>query len=154
MSTETITTISPINGKPVLTRQGVSEADFPTILSTSQKAFSTFARSCPLAKRQEIVKAALQILLSRQDELGREITEQMGRPIAYTPKEIATAVMRGEYLLKVSSEVLQDTPGEEQAGFRRWLRKEPLGPVLVIFAWNVCAILPFLSRAELKARYE
>jgi len=136
MSTETITTISPVTGKPVLTRQGASEAEFPTILATSQKAFSTFARTCPLSKRQEIVKAALQILLSKRDELGREITEQMGRPIAYTPKEIATAVMRGEYLLKVSSEVLQDTPGEEQVGFRRWLRKEPLGPVLVIFAWN------------------
>jgi acyl-CoA reductase-like NAD-dependent aldehyde dehydrogenase len=61
----------------------------------------------------------------------------MGRPIAYTAKEVATAVKRGEYLLKVSTEVLVDTPGEEEEGFRRWIRKEPLGPVLVVFTWNV-----------------
>jgi len=50
---------------------------------------------------------------------------------------VATAVKRGEYLLKVSDEALKDTPGEAEEGFRRWIRKEPLGVVLVIFAWNV-----------------
>jgi acyl-CoA reductase-like NAD-dependent aldehyde dehydrogenase len=145
MSAETITTISPITGAPILTRQGVSEADFSALLSTSQKAFETFRHTHPLAARQEIVKKALGILASKADALGREITEQMGRPIAYTPKEVATAVKRGEYLLKVSNEVLADTPGEKEEGFRRWIRKEPLGPVLVVFAWNVGIFLFFFT---------
>ena len=132
----TITTISPITGKPILTREGITSADFDSILSTSQAAFKSF-RNTSLAERQTIVKKALEILSSKQDELAKEITEQMGRPIAYTAKEVATAVKRGEYLLKVSDEVLAATPGEEEAGFRRWIRKEPLGTVLVIFAWNV-----------------
>src|SRR2546421_8100341 len=34
---------------------------------------------------------------SKQDELAKELTQQMGRPIAYTAKEITTAVKRGEY---------------------------------------------------------
>lgn len=138
---ETITTISPITGAPILTYTGISESDFPALLSTSQLAFSTFRHTHPLAKRQEIVKKALEILLSKRDELAKEITTQMGRPIAYTAGEVATAVKRGEYFLKISSEVLADTPGEEEAGFRRWVRKEPIGPVLVIFAWNVSARL-------------
>ncbi|KAF8251629.1 aldehyde dehydrogenase [Wilcoxina mikolae CBS 423.85] len=136
MSTETITTISPITNSPILTRQGISEASFSDVLATSTNAFSTFRHTHPLSQRQEIVKKALSTLLSKQDELAKEITQQMGRPIAYTAKEVATAVKRGEYLLKVSSEVLADTPGEEEEGFRRWIRKEPLGPVLVVFAWN------------------
>ena len=61
----------------------------------------------------------------------------MGRPINYTAKEVATAVMRGEYMLKISDEVLKDTPGESQEGFKRYIKKMPLGPVLVLFAWNV-----------------
>jgi acyl-CoA reductase-like NAD-dependent aldehyde dehydrogenase len=60
----------------------------------------------------------------------------MGRPIAYTEKEITTAVARGEYMLKISSQALADTPGEEEEGFKRWIRKVPVGPVLVLFAWN------------------
>jgi len=133
----TITTISPVTGLAILTRQGITESAFPTILATAQRAFSTFRHTHPVAARREIVRKALQILASRADALGKEITEQMGRPIAYTPKEVATAVKRGEYLLKVSEEALKDTPGEAEEGFRRWIRKEPLGVVLVVFAWNV-----------------
>ncbi|KAH0605588.1 uncharacterized protein H6S33_004810 [Morchella sextelata] len=136
MTQETITTISPITGKPILTRQGLSISEIPSLLSASKKAFSTFQKTHPLAKRQEIVRKALDILLSKTDELAKELTEQMGRPIAYTGKEIATAVMRAQYLLKVSDEVLSDSPGEAQEGFKRFIRKKPLGPVLIIFAWN------------------
>jgi len=63
----------------------------------------------------------------------------MGRPIAYTAKEVSTAIKRAEYLLKVSEETLQDTPGEAEAGFKRFIRKVPVGPALIIFAWNVGA---------------
>ncbi|TGZ79258.1 ALDH-like protein [Ascodesmis nigricans] len=136
MPSETITTISPITGKPILTRQGIDESDFDGILSASKKAFSTFRYTHPLSKRQEIVQKVLKALSERQNELGREVTEQMGRPITYTPKEVATAVKRGEYLLKVSDEALKDTPGEPEEGFKRWIRKEPVGTVLVVFAWN------------------
>lgn len=138
MPGEKITTISPITGAAIAVRQGVAEDAFDNILATSTAAFSAFRHTHPLARRQEIVGRALEILASKQDALGKDITCQMGRPIAYTPKEVATAVKRGEYLLKVSADALKDTPGEQEVGFRRWIRKEPLGPVLVVFAWNVC----------------
>lgn len=110
MSLEKITTISPITNKPVLTRTGLSDADLQSIPQTAAAAFNSF-RQTSLTERQKIVKQALKLLNDRQDELGREITEQMGRPIAYTPKEIATAVMRGEYLLKISEENAKGYPG-------------------------------------------
>ncbi|KAL6710010.1 hypothetical protein ACN47E_009801 [Coniothyrium glycines] len=135
MSIEKITTISPITNQPVLTRNGLSDADLQSIPETAITAFESFRRTS-LAERQEIVKHALKLLNDRQDELGREITEQMGRPIAYTPKEITTAVIRGEYLLKISDETLKDTPGEPEKGFKRYVRKVSLGPVLILFPWN------------------
>nr|POF03505.1 putative succinate-semialdehyde dehydrogenase [nadp(+)] [Quercus suber] len=133
---ETITTISPTTNQPVVERNGLSEHDLAELPKTAQKAFLKF-RQTPLAERQRIVKRALEIITERQDELAQEITEQMGRPIAYTAKEVTTAVMRGEFLLKVSDKALQDTPGDAQEGFQRYVRKTPLGPVLVLFAWNV-----------------
>jgi acyl-CoA reductase-like NAD-dependent aldehyde dehydrogenase len=136
MSLEKITTISPITNKPVLTRNGLSDADLQSIPETAIKAFESFRRTS-LADRQKIVKNALKLLNDRQDALGKEITEQMGRPIAYTPKEITTAVMRGEYLLKISDETLKDTEGEAEKGFKRYIKKVPLGPVLILFPWNV-----------------
>jgi acyl-CoA reductase-like NAD-dependent aldehyde dehydrogenase len=137
MSVETITTISPITNKPVLTRTGISASDLEQLPTIATEAFSSW-RKTSFKERQDIVKKALDILKSKQDELAKELTEQMGRPIAYTAKEVTTAVMRGEYLLKVSEDALKDTDGEAEKGFKRFIRKIPVGPVLILFAWNVC----------------
>jgi acyl-CoA reductase-like NAD-dependent aldehyde dehydrogenase len=136
MSLETITTISPITNKPILTRNGLSDADIQSIPETAVRAYESFRRTT-LAERQDIVKKAMKLLDERQDVLGKEITEQMGRPIAYTPKEVTTAVMRGEYLLKISGETLKDTDGDAEKGFKRYIKKVPIGPVLILFPWNV-----------------
>lgn len=136
MSVETITTISPTTNKPILTRNGVSAAELELLPIVATDAFLTFRRTS-LAERQAIVKKALKLLGDKQDELAKELTEQMGRPIAYTAKEITTAVKRGEYLLKISDYALKDTDGEAEKGFKRYIRKVPVGPVLILFAWNV-----------------
>ena len=133
---ETITTISPSTNRPVLTRQGLTDVQIAELPRKAQKAFESF-RKTSLKDRQTIVSNALGLIAARQDELAKEITEQMGRPIAYSAKEVTTAVARGRYLLKVSEESLADTPGEPQEGFKRYIKKCPVGPVLVLFAWNV-----------------
>ena len=142
MSTELITTISPSTNKPILTRDGLSDSALALLPTLSTEAFNAF-RLTTLQERQVIVKKALKILLSKQDGLAKELTEQMGRPIAYTAKEITTAVTRGEYILKISNDALKDTQGEAEKGFRRYIRKAPKGPVLVLFAWNVGVQLIF-----------
>lgn len=136
MSTEVITTISPATNQPVLTRNGLSDSDVALLPALSTQAFNTI-RLTSLEERQVIVKKALKLISDKQDVLARELTEQMGRPIAYTAKEITTAVARGEYLLKISSDALKDTQGEPEKGFKRYIRKAPIGPILILFAWNV-----------------
>lgn len=136
MSVETINTISPITNKPVVTRNGISAQELEELPEVATEAFLSF-RKTALKDRQAIVKKALEILNNKRDELAKELTEQMGRPIAYTAKEVTTAVKRGEYLLKISEDALKDTDGEPEAGFKRFIRKVPVGPVLILFAWNV-----------------
>ncbi|KAM3559664.1 hypothetical protein ARSEF4850_004034 [Beauveria asiatica] len=135
MSVEVINTISPITGEVVITRNGASSTDLDLLPKVATESFQSF-RKTTLKERQDIVKKFLQGLADREAELAEEVTVQMGRPIAFTGKEITTAVKRGEYLLKISGEALQDTDGEAEKGFKRFIRKVPVGPVLVIFAWN------------------
>jgi len=148
MSVETITTISPVTNKPILTRNGLSDGDLLSIPETAARAFDSYRR-ISLADRQAIVKKALKLLSERQDALGKELTEQMGRPIAYTPKEVTTAVARGEYMLKISEDALKDTEGEAEKGFKRYIKKVPVGPVLILFPWNVCRMDARTSSYEL-----
>lgn len=132
---EQLITISPSTNKPILTRNGLSSADIALLPIKAERAFGIY-KTTSLKERQQIINKALDFLLAKQDVLAMELTEQMGRPIAYTAKEITTAVARGRYLVKVSEDALKDTPGEPEQGFRRYIRKVPVGPVLILFAWN------------------
>ncbi|KAL8968950.1 MAG: hypothetical protein Q9183_002233, partial [Haloplaca sp. 2 TL-2023] len=132
---EVITTISPATNKPILTRHGLSDSEIALLPVEATKAFNDY-RQTSLEQRKAIVAKALKLLSDRQDDLARELAEQMGRPIAYGAKEITTAVLRGDYLLKIGDEVLKDTEGEPETGFKRYIRKLPVGPVLILFAWN------------------
>ena len=136
MATEILQTVSPSTNQIILSRESLSESDVVILPAHSTQAFYRF-RSTTLQERQAIVKRAIQLITDKQDVLARELTEQMGRPIAYAVKEITTAVARAEYLLKISDAALQDTSGEPENGFNRFIRKVPIGPVLILFAWNV-----------------
>jgi acyl-CoA reductase-like NAD-dependent aldehyde dehydrogenase len=136
MSVEVLTTISPTTNEPILTRNGASQTDLELLPKIATEAFQSF-RKTSLKERQDIVRKFLKILASHESELAEELTVQMGRPIAYTGKEVTTAIKRGEYLLKISDEALKDTDGESEKGFKRFIRKVPVGPVLILFAWNV-----------------
>uniref|UniRef100_L2GEN6 aldehyde dehydrogenase (NAD(+)) n=1 Tax=Colletotrichum fructicola (strain Nara gc5) TaxID=1213859 RepID=L2GEN6_COLFN len=109
MSVEVLTTISPTTNEPILTRNGISQADLDELPNTATKAFESWSKTS-LADRQKIVKTALKLLLNLKDDLAQELT--------------------------ISDEVLKDTDGEAEKGFKRFIRKVPVGPVLVIFAWN------------------
>ena len=141
MTLEKLLTISPTTNKPILERTGLSDAALQNLPLTAATAFKAY-RQTSLKERQAIVKTALKLLGDKKDELAKELTEQMGRPIAYTAKEITTAVIRGEYLLKISDEALADTDGESEKGFKRYIKKVPMGPTLILFAWNVSSPCP------------
>lgn len=140
MASDTITTISPATNRPVVTRKETSPADLQRIPEQAQEAFRSFSQSTTLKQRQDIVAKALGILEKKKDALAREITEQMGRPISYTPVEVATAIKRCHYLNRISEDILGEkgtVDGEPEAGFRRFIKRKPVGVVLVLFAWNV-----------------
>jgi acyl-CoA reductase-like NAD-dependent aldehyde dehydrogenase len=137
---EPLITISPTTNEPILERPSVTAAELERLPGVAHDAFQTFHKTS-LASRQEIVRKALKLLVEQKDELAMELTVQMGRPIAYTAKEIATAVKRAEYLLSISDDVLKDTDGEVEGGFQRFIRKVAVGTVLIIFAWNVSLVV-------------
>ncbi|KAN0069473.1 Aldehyde/histidinol dehydrogenase [Elaphomyces granulatus] len=139
MSVETLTTISPSTNIPIVTRHGVSSEELSAILETAQAAFRSFSQSTTLEQRQEIVSRALGILQSKKYALALELTDQMGRPISYTPSEITTAMKRGSYLNQISGSILGDegvVAGDAERGFKRYIKRQPVGVVLIIFAWN------------------
>lgn len=79
---EQLVTISPVTNKPLLFRKALPPAEIALLPRQAERAFEVYRRT-PLHHRQEIVAKALDLLESRQEELAKELTEQIGRPIKF-----------------------------------------------------------------------
>lgn len=143
-------TISPIDGSVYLERElawGSGVDDALAKAAAAQQAW----RRVPVAQRASICRAMAAWCVERTDTLADELTRQMGRPIAYTPFEIRRGFSeRVSYMADIAESALADVTVEPQAGFRRFIRREPLGVVFVVAPWNypwltsVNAVVPAL----------
>ncbi|KAG5367154.1 Aldehyde dehydrogenase [Yarrowia sp. B02] len=136
-----LTTVSPIDAVPDFTTPEATKEQALAEIATANKAQKTWKQTT-LDDRIKLVTKAYEHLTSEPgvDELARELTQQMGRPIAYTKGEITTAAARAKFLLEVAPEALAPQREGSDAGFvdgfKKYITHEPLGTVLIIFPWN------------------
>ncbi|GAA6059070.1 hypothetical protein JCM10212_002041 [Sporobolomyces blumeae] len=135
---KTQTTISPITGQPVVSRPlAASTSPLDASVQASHDAYLSW-RKVPLAHRIDLVTKGIKHLSARASELELELTEQMGRPIRYGKAEFSTFEDRGMWLVGQAEKALKDEHvGEDRPeGFRRIIRRAPLGVCLLVGAWN------------------
>jgi len=129
-------TISPIDGSVYVERELAGPERIEEMLAAAKEARAAW-RELPLARRQELVQKAVDYLVERADVLAEELTRQMGRPIAHSPFEITRGLReRADYMIAVAPEALADVVPAPKEGFTRFIRREPLGTVLVLAPWN------------------
>ncbi|RMG55907.1 MAG: aldehyde dehydrogenase family protein [Bacteroidetes bacterium] len=132
----TFQTISPIDGSVYVERAWASGPEIEAALSRAEAARKLW-RETPLSERMARCERAVDYLVDRADELGRELTWQMGRPIRYTPYEIKGGLQeRARHMIKIAPAALAEVGAPPLDGFRRFIRREPLGTVLVLAPWN------------------
>ncbi|TPX12995.1 uncharacterized protein E0L32_006640 [Thyridium curvatum] len=131
----TIKTISPSTNQVVCETPSTSIEQAKQIVKSSQDAFASFS-ALSLSQRRAIVEKGLQLIQERKEGLGRELTTQMGRPITFASKEIETMQKRADYVLETAATALADLPCKPEQGFQRWIKRVPVGPTLIVFAWN------------------
>ncbi len=128
--------ISPIDGALIAERTTITPEDLERTLARSVAARGEW-RATPLAARAAVVERAVQWCCEHADELALELTLQMGRPIAHTPFEITRGFAeRARHMAAIAPEALDDIVAPAQDGFDRYIRREPVGTVLVIAPWN------------------
>lgn len=142
--------ISPIDGSLVVERPLATAADAARAVDVARRAQAEW-RAVPLAQRMAICAAFAEHMVADKDRLGRDLTRQMGRPIRYTPNEIAGGLAeRTRRMVELAPAALADVAASDKPGFTRFVRKEPLGVVFVVAPWNypyltaVNAIVPAL----------
>jgi len=132
---ETFDCISPVDGSAYVTRSYATASDIEKALRVAQKAKEPW-RALPLSERAKVCHAALDLLLLKKASLAEEISWQMGRPIQYSPGEIAGFDERARYMINIAEAKLQDICPPTQPGFRRFIKRQPHGVVFSITPWN------------------
>jgi acyl-CoA reductase-like NAD-dependent aldehyde dehydrogenase len=132
---ETLKAFSPIDGSLYVERPFASSTEIENALATAKQAQQAWSR-VTLDKRMAIAERFIEAFKANADEIAEEITWQMGRPIKYTPGEVRGFEERARYMLSAAKEGLADVRVEGKEGFTRFIRKDPVGVVLVIAPWN------------------
>ncbi|KAJ8073530.1 hypothetical protein PM082_011806 [Marasmius tenuissimus] len=131
------TTITPHNQEPYVSRTYPTEAELDGYLKKAQVAQASWSK-VPLKDRVAIGRKFMEEFRSMSEELPKELTLQMGRPITQCAGEVKGFLDRADYMLSIAEASLADVSLEDtdKPGFKRYIKRAPLGVVLVIAPWN------------------
>jgi acyl-CoA reductase-like NAD-dependent aldehyde dehydrogenase len=128
-------TISPVDGRVYVERPHATHADIDRALHRAVDAQRAW-RTTPIAERARIGHAFANEFEQRRDVIALDLTWQRGRPISASPGEVRGTLERARFMIDSAATALSDIDVGEKSGFTRFIRREPLGVVLTIAAWN------------------
>ena len=128
-------TISPVDGSVYLERPTATATEIDAALARARSAQQSWRR-VPVAERAAIMERFCAAFEARSADLAPELSWQMGRPLRYAPNEVRSTVERARYMIGIAPRALTDIDVGPKPNFRRFLRREPLGVVFTVAAWN------------------
>ncbi len=143
-------TITPVDGSVYAERPWASPGEIEAALGRAAAAGPAW-RDTPLAERLSLLGRLVDAVVADTEGIAEELTWQIGRPIRHGAGEVRGFEERARYMLGAAEGALADVAVGEAPGFTRFIRREPLGCVLVLAPWNypyltaVNAFLPALA---------
>ena len=128
-------TISPVDGRVYVERTLAESTQIEAVLEKARLTQRLW-RTVPMGERAAILGRFCDSFESHRDEIALELSWQMGRPIRYAPNEVRGTLDRARHMIGIAPEALADIDVGPKEGFRRFLRREPLGVVFAVAAWN------------------
>ena len=133
--TEIQKTISPIDGSVYAERALASREQMDAALAKAKQAQAGW-RSTPLEERKTLCSRAVDAFVANKAMIAEELCWQMGRPIRYAANEVRSFADRARYMISIADDALAPVQTSDKPGFIRYIKREPVGTVLVIAPWN------------------
>lgn len=133
--TAKIQLISPVDGRVYAERKPTDTGQLLQALEAAAVAQAQWKQR-PLSERATFCSAAVDAMLAMHDQIVPELAWQMGRPVRFGAGELRGFEERARHMIAIAPQALAAVEPPPVAGFRRYIKREPLGTVLVIAPWN------------------
>ena len=117
-----------------------SAADLDAALTAVDAGFATW-RAIPAMARQQIILAGVALMRARSEDIARCLTLEQGKPIAQARGEVEVAAAMVQWYAEQARRIYGRIVPAPVAGTDYEVRKEPIGPCLLLSPWNVPVIL-------------
>jgi acyl-CoA reductase-like NAD-dependent aldehyde dehydrogenase len=132
---ETVKIKSPVDGSVYAERPVATDAQAAAAVERARGAQADWAR-VPVAERGTYMLRMLEALTAMSEEIVTELAWQMGRPVRYGG-EFGGVRERTQYMVEIAEQALKPVMASNpKEGFRRYVKREPLGVVMVVAPWN------------------
>ncbi|MER5448428.1 NADP-dependent succinic semialdehyde dehydrogenase [Streptomyces sp. NPDC002764] len=135
-----IATVNPANGETLKTYQAMGEEELERRLQLAEATFRTY-RTTSFAERARLLNRAAELLDGMQQDIGRVMTTEMGKPVKQARAEAAKCAKAMRWYAEHAEELLadeepSDSDVKDSGASRVRVRYRPLGPVLAVMPWN------------------
>jgi acyl-CoA reductase-like NAD-dependent aldehyde dehydrogenase len=130
-----IKVVSPVDNSVYVERPLAKAAEIDSALDRARIAQRAW-RTVAVAERARILERFCDLFEAKREEIASELTWQMGRPSRYAPNEVRGTLERARHMIAIGPQALADIDAGPKEHVKRFIRREPLGVVLTIAAWN------------------
>ena len=134
-SSESIDSISPVDGKKIGSVGETSLQDYNKVIETAANAFK-FWRKVPAPNRGEIVRQFGNSLRKLKEPLGALVSYEMGKSLQEGLGEVQEMIDICDFAVGLSRQLHGLTMHSERPGHRMYEQYHPLGIVGIISAFN------------------
>ncbi|WP_298624585.1 NAD-dependent succinate-semialdehyde dehydrogenase [uncultured Zoogloea sp.] len=134
-SGETIAVTNPATGETIARVPRCGAAETERAIAAADQALKTW-RNTTAAERSRILRRWFDLLMSNQDDLGRLMTAEQGKPLAEAKGEIAYAAAYVEWFAEEAKRAYGEVIPSPFKDRQIVVTKEPVGVCAAITPWN------------------
>ncbi|HEU0200737.1 MAG TPA: NAD-dependent succinate-semialdehyde dehydrogenase [Burkholderiaceae bacterium] len=139
-SGQTFAVVNPADNRRITSVPDSSAADARAALAVAHAAFPAW-RAMPARERAQLLKRWHALIVQHQEDLGRLISREQGKPLAEGRGEVLYAASYVEWFAEEATRSYGDLIPAPARGRKMMAVKEPVGVVAAITPWNFPAAM-------------
>ncbi len=132
---KTFAVVNPARGDVIAEVADLSRAEVARAIAASAEAMKSWAARTA-KERAQIMRKWFDLMMANQDDLGRILTAEMGKPLAEAKGEIAYGAAFIEWFGEEAKRIYGETIPGHQPDKRLTVIRQPIGVVGSITPWN------------------